>query len=227
MKKWICCILASAMVLGLAVGVYAAEATCTISADALTAQAGDSVTVPIRISDNPGFTNFAIALCYDREMLTLNAIENVAGDVTSVNLDAQEGAVVVSASAEAVTTDSVLFYAVFTVAADFSGTTEITPVVSYIRNNSAVFSVFESLTATVKAGTLEAENAILPGDANADGKVDLKDALLVRSYLNGRYAGGDTFAAAADVNGDGKIDQRDAIMIYAYANDKITAFSSK
>lgn len=231
MKKWICCILAVVLVLLLAIGVYAEETTCLISGDPLTAEPGETVTVPIRISGNPGFTNFAVELHYDSAALTLTAIEDVAGDVTSVNLAWADGdgilrGYVVSASAEVITADTVLFNAVFTVGADFSGSTEITPVVTYIRNNSAVFSVFQELTATVQSGTLEVEEAIVLGDVNGDGIVNLKDAVLVRAYLNGRYAGADNFARVADVNGDGKINMRDAVMIYAYANDTIAAFSA-
>lgn len=230
MKKWTCCILAAALLLSLATGVYAAEVTgCVISADSVTAEAGAEVTVPIRVSDNSGATNFSIRLYYDREALTLKTLENGAWDLISVNpdgIDEEKTActVVVGASAGAVTGESVLVNAVFTVNADFTGTTQITPAVNYIRNNSAVFSVFEEITATVESGTVEVGAGILLGDVNGDGTINLKDAMLVRAYINKRNNGGTTFEQAADVNGDGKIDMRDAMMIYAYANNKLAAF---
>lgn len=229
MKKWICCILAAVMVLALAVGVYAAESTCAISADSLTAAAGGTVTVPIRISENPGFTNFAMELHYDSEALTLTAIENVAGDVTSVNLSREDGdgnlcGYVVSASASAITEDTVLFNAVFTVSADFSDTTEITPVVSYIRNNSASFSVFEGVTASVEVGSVQAGSNIVLGDVNDDGNINAKDMQMVYKASIHEIILIEEQEKAADVNGDGKIDAKDMQLIYRYAIKDITEF---
>lgn len=232
MKKLICCILTLAMLLTLGVVAYAAEVTtCTLAADSLSASAGEEITVPIRITDNPGFTNFFLRLCYDPAALTLKALENVAGEAGSVNLQGQDAegracAVIVGASAEAVTGDQVLFNAVFTVNTDFSGSTEVTPAVEYLRNNSATFSLFQELTAAVQPGTLEVENTIILGDVDGNGIINVRDAVLVRGYINGRYPGGEAFLKAADVNGDGKVDMRDAAMIYGYVNGKLDKFSA-
>ena len=75
MKKITSVILAIALIFALAVTAMAAEiADCTVSADSVSATAGGTVTVPIRISGNRGFTNFGIALDYDREQLELLSI---------------------------------------------------------------------------------------------------------------------------------------------------------
>ena len=72
MKRITGVILAIALIFALAVTAMAAEiADCTVSADSVSATAGGTVTVPIRISGNRGFTNFGIALDYDREQLEL------------------------------------------------------------------------------------------------------------------------------------------------------------
>lgn len=229
MKKLICCILAAVLVLALAIGVYAEETTCVVSADALTAAAGDTVTVPVRISENPGFTNFAMELHYDSEVLTLTAIEAVAGDVTSVNLS-REGengescGYVVSASASAITEDTVLFNAVFTVSTDFSDTTEITPVVTYIRNNAATLSVFEAITATEKSGSVEPAAAILLGDVNGDGAINFDDMQLVYKAAAGMSELTDAQTEAADVDGNGTINFDDMQLVYKYAAGSIEAF---
>ena len=55
-------------------------ADCTVSADSVSATAGGTVTVPIRISGNRGFTNFGIALDYDREQLELLSIQTAEGE---------------------------------------------------------------------------------------------------------------------------------------------------
>ena len=62
MKKITSVILAVALIFALAVTAMAAEiADCTVSADSVSATAGGTVTVPIRISGTRGFTNFGIA----------------------------------------------------------------------------------------------------------------------------------------------------------------------
>lgn len=56
----------------------------------------------------------------------------------------------------------------------------------------------------------------LPGDANGDGEVDLRDAVRVTQYYNGWDV--EINLAAADANGDGEIDLRDAVRITQYYN---------
>lgn len=230
MKKLICCILAAAMLMILAVGVYATEVTtCTLTADSLSAGAGEEITVPVRIADNPGFTNFSLRLYYDPAVLTLKALEDVAGTVTSVNPEGQDEdgtacAIIVSASAEAVTGDCVLFNAVFTVNENASGTTAVTPKVGYIRNNSAVFSIFQELTATVQPGTLTVEDSVLLGDVNGDGKITSVDVTMLKMYLKNKYTLSSTQMQAADVNGDGKITSVDVTLLKMYMKNKLEKF---
>lgn len=230
MKKWTCCILAAALLLSLATGVYAAEVTgCVISADSVTAEPGAEVTVPIRVSDNPGVSNFSIRLYYDRDALTLKTLDSGAMDVVSVNPDGKdEGGtdclVVVGASAGAITGESILVSAVFTVNADFTGTTQITPAVNYIRNNSAVFSLFEEITATVESGTVEVEAGVLLGDVNGDGKITVMDMTMVKMYMKNKYTLSSAQIKAADVNGDGKITVMDATMLKMRVKNKLEKF---
>lgn len=227
MKKWICCILAAALLLSLTTVAYAAEVTtCTVTADTVTAGAGVEVSVPIRIAGKSGFTNFGISLEYDTEKLTLTGIETVAGDISAVNLDkdGSKGCYVTSASAAAVTGDVVLFTAVFTTAADFTGSTQVTPVVSYIRNNTVAFSVFENITATAESGTVEAGTEVLLGDVNGDGKITGMDVTVLKMYMKNKYTLSPTQMKAADVNGDGKITGVDVTMLKMYMKNKLAAF---
>lgn len=230
MKKLICCILAAVMLLGLAAVAYATEATtCTVTVDSLTVGAGEEVSVSLRLTDNPGFTNFGVFLNYDREMLTLERVEAVTGEITAVNpqwenADGSLSCYVTSASAEAVTGDAVLFTAVFTVSPNFTGSTLVTPVVSYIRNNSALFSVFEELTATAQPGTLEAAEEILLGDVNDDGKISAIDVTMVNMYMRNKYTLSQEQMKAADVTGDGKITAMDVTLIVMRMKNKLEKF---
>lgn len=246
MKKIISIMLSVLLLTGLVVTAVAAElTTCTVSADTVNASAGGEVTVPIRISDNPGFTNFGIALDYDREVLTLVSINTADGETVYLcgtlaaaspawdpasDANAKENPAfaadqtygyVTAASAEAIAEDGVLFTATFTVSEGFSGTAEITPIVSYIRNNTAVFSVFEEITATVEAGAVTMG---LLGDVNGDGEITPVDAAMTYSIANGKLEATEARRAAADVNGDGEIGPVDAAMIYSYANGKLAKF---
>ena len=52
----------------------------------------------------------------------------------------------------------------------------------YIRNNEAVFSIFEQIHATVTAGTV---NSVLVGDVNGDGIIEYNDVMLAyKAYLS-------------------------------------------
>lgn len=217
MKKLICCILALILIFGISFAAYAAEATsCVISADSVSAAAGGTVTVPIRITDHEGFTNFEIKLDYDRDALTLVSIDNCAGDVVSTNIAWEDGegnicGYAVSAASEAVTGDGILFEATFEASEDFSGTAEVVPVVGYVRNNSALFSVFENVTAQINTGEI---TAVAMGDVNGDGKVTTADALLVYKASIGEYTMTEAQEIIADSNGDGKVTTADALLIY-------------
>lgn len=57
-------------------------------------------------------------------------------------------------------------------------------------------------------------NAIAPGDANLDGKVNLKDATLILQHIDGWTVTADTYSA--DVNDDGKVNIQDVTLILQY-----------
>ena len=206
MKKRIAILLAALMVVAIPVTVAAEMTTCTVTADSVVAQPGQTVTVAIRIEDNPGFTNYAIALDYDRENMTLKSIE---GPVDSaVN---SESGLVVSASAEAVKDDCILFTATFEIAEDFEGPGAVTPQVQYIRNNEAVFSIFEEIHAAVQPGTV---TCILAGDVNGDGVVEYNDVMLAYKAFLGEAELTPEQLAAVDVSGNGTVEEAEYQAIY-------------
>lgn len=219
MKKVITIFLAVVLSLSLPVAVVAAELTgCIVKADAVEATAGETVTVAISVADNPGFTNFAILLDYDRANLTLTGIETAETDaLTSTNLVWQDEAgepfgYVVSAAAESVREDGVLFTATFEIAADFSGTAEVTPIVQYIRNNEAVISVFEPLRATVVPGAII---SVLGGDVNGDGIVEYDDVMLAYRAFCGKTVLTPEQLSVVDQNGNGTVEETEYLAIYA------------
>ena len=167
MKRITGVILAIALIFALAVTAMAAEiADCTVSADSVSATAGGTVTVPIRISGNRGFTNFGIALDYDREQLELLSIQTAEGETpylcgttVAVNTqwtgtDEKTFGYVTAALEEAATADGILFTATFRVSGDFSGTAAVQPVVQYMRSNKRLLSVFDAIPVTTVSGTV-------------------------------------------------------------------------
>lgn len=203
MKKLITILLAVVLSLGLALMAAADLTGCTVTADAVRGSAGGTVTVAVRVTDNPGFTNFAVRLDYDRENLTLIAMEPGPVGTAAVNPDRQEP-VCVAASAEAVKGDCVLFTATFEVAADFAGTAAVTPVVEYIRSSEAVLTVFEQLQAAVIPGSV---TSVVAGDVNGDGVVEYDDVMLAYRAFLGRAELTIQQLTVVDTNQNGAVEQ--------------------
>lgn len=223
MKRFIAIVLAVLLSLAFPLTVMAAELTgCVVTVDSVAGMPGETVTVAVRIADNPGFTNFAIALDYDREHLTLKSIETQNGDTpylcgehVSINKawDADEKVYgyVVSASADPVKENGILFTVTFEIAADFTGETQVTPVVRYIRNNEAVFSIFEELHAAITPGTVTSAQA---GDLNGDGIIEYNDVMLAYRAFLGEAELTPEQMAVVDANGNGTIEEAEYRAIY-------------
>lgn len=71
----------------------------------------------------------------------------------------------------------------------------------------------------------QAEESVIYGDVDGDGKINSADAALIYRVVNGGGELTEEQLQSADVNGDGKINAIDAAMIYSYVNGKISSFS--
>lgn len=223
MKKTIAICLAVLLSLVLPLTVMAAELTsCTVTADSVAGSPGETVTVAVRIADNPGFTNFAIALDYDREHLTLKGIETRDGDTpylcgsnVSINKawdeDGKAYGFVVSASAGPVKENGILFTVIFEIASDFVGEAQVTPVVKYIRNNEAVFSIFDEIHATLTGGTVM---SVLAGDVNGDDIIEYNDVMLAYKAFLGEAELTPEQMAVVDSNRNGTVEEAEYQAIY-------------
>ena len=89
--------------------------------------------------------------------------------------------------------------------------TTVTPVVHYVRNNSAVFSIFEEIRASVISGTI---TAIVAGDVTGDGVVEYDDVMQIYKASLGEVVLTDEQKILADINGDRVIDNLDVEEIY-------------
>ena len=225
MKKIIGIVLAVALIFALAVTAMAAEiADCTVSADPVSATAGKTVTVPIRITGNRGFTNFGIALDYDREQLELLSIQTAegetpylcgtvaAGNTQWADADGKTYGYVTAALEDAVTEDGILFTATFRVSENFSGTAAVQPVVQYMRSNKRLLSVFDTIPVTTASGTV---STMLVGDYDRDGQVDVFDAMGLYIAVLDDVDFSEDDINRLDFNRDGEVDVFDVMAIYA------------
>ena len=71
------------------------------------------------------------------------------------------------------------------------------------------------------------EPAVMTGDVNNDGVIDIMDSILVQKYTSDEAELTPEQLEAADVNGDGSVYVLDAMDIQKYASDKISEFSKK
>lgn len=223
MKKSIGILLVVLLSLTLTLTVMAVELTnCTVTAETVSGAPGETVTVEIQIAENPGFTNFAIALDYDREHLTLKSIETedgnapyLCGSNVSINKtwdgEEKEYGFVVSASADPVKGNGTLFAVTFEIAADFVGEAQVTPMVQYIRNNEALFSVFEEIDAEATSGAVL---SVLEGDVNGDGIIEYDDVMLAYKAFLGEAELTAEQMAAVDANGNGTVEETEYQAIY-------------
>jgi hypothetical protein len=87
-------------------------------------------------------------------------------------------------------------------------------------------------TFTSNAGTFDSRfsiklyNAVIKGDANDDGVVDIADAVCIVNYVVGKPTPS-FVAAAADANSDGDVDIADAVHIVNFVVGKINALARK
>ena len=223
MKKFIALFLVVLLSLAIPFQVLAAELTsCIVTTESVAGAPGEEVTVEVRIADNPGFTNLAIALDYDREHLTLKSIETkdgnnpyLCGSNVSINKtwdkEDKEYGFVVSASADPVKENGILFTVTFEIAADFVGEAQVTPVVQYIRNNEAVFSIFEQIHAAVTAGAV---TSVLVGDVNGDGMIEYNDVMLAYKAFLGEAELTEAQMAVVDTDRSGTIEEAEYQAIY-------------
>ena len=214
MKRITGVILAIALIFALAVTAMAAEiADCTVSADSVSATAGGTVTVPIRISGNRGFTNFGIALDYDREQLELLSIQTAEGETLYLC------GTTVAVNTQWTGTDektfgyvtAALVTATFRVSGDFPGTAAVQPVVQYMRSNKRLLSVFDAIPVTTVSGTV---STVLVGDYDQNGTVNALDVMgLYRAVISGTDFSEEDLDRL-DVNRDGMINALDIMAIY-------------
>ena len=80
------------------------------------------------------------------------------------------------------------------------------------QSGYVVFTTKHFSTYLVTRTNLVSSDDVTYGDANGDGKIDSRDAVVIKKYVAG-FTGFTIDLEASDVNADGKVDTRDAVKI--------------
>lgn len=204
------------------------------------AKAGDTITIPVKITDNPGILGFHFTLRYNKDVLTPQPVSQTTFEGQVISQYAEAGNVLKGGE---------LTTAVKEDAADGSGANEAMNIswyhVSEMDEDGVLFQVSfqvaEGLDTAVSdllldCGTMVGEdNALIvptvrdgevtivdganaelkKGDVYIDSKVDERDSILLAKYLVGRTGINLSEAQleAADVYLDGKVNTKDSVRL--------------
>lgn len=198
MKRILAFLVATMLLCGMCVS---AEAVPTISVGSATAYAGDTVSIPVSLENNPGINSFTLGVEYDSESLQFDGFSY---ENTGLSGSFEAGGKIVWLN----TTDSdyngEIFTLEFTVL-DTAAPGQTAVTVTYEKGDICNFAM-EDIDFAVSAGSV---NIAVKGDVDTDGDLDADDLVKLRKILLGISEA----AASADVNGDTNIDIRDLVAI--------------
>lgn len=208
MRKMIKAILIGTLIFSMGISVNAEEnKECTVTVDSVYATEGKTITMPVKISENPGFTNIAIAVDYDKdslELISLNTNDDMSsylcGSLVSKNnaWTDKDGiyAYLNGAMAEAVSEDGILFTVTFKTKEEFITDAAVRPVVQYIRNYDVDTAVFEEVEVVESAGKVM---YVKEGDFSGDGEFNAFDLMDVVVAFNQKMELSDKQKAALNI----------------------------
>lgn len=177
----------------------------------LSARPGDTVTVPVTLTNNPGLITAKITLNFDDTRLQLMSAEDTGLLTGGVFGNTMASPYVLTWEKGDQTADNtengILANLTFKVLEGAAvGTAALTAEVSDTGNTA-----MESVALSVTDGAVNVTD-YFPGDVNSDGAVELLDVTVLRRFIAG-WSGVTLDQAAADVNGDDEIGLDDAVIL--------------
>lgn len=175
----------------------------------------DEITVPIKISNNTGISNFGFTLLYDSNSLKPVSVDNgsVWTPELASNMEYGEGQIFISSSTDSnKTADGTIVEVTFKITREVGQLNFDIEVDNFGKINAN--NKLSSFLPNVKSGSIifniDKSDYIL-GDVNGDGKIDSGDATIVLlHYAKIKILDNELMA---DVNRDGKVDSGDATLI--------------
>lgn len=188
-----------------------------ISMTSANAKAGEEIEVQIKLENNPGITALRLVVYYDEDALEMTGFE--FGDAlssmnkgTSENYGNDYSFSMYSATADLTDcgTLAIIKFKVKEDAAD--GEYPIT--IAYDPDD--IFNLAgDCVDFDIEIGAVIVNSCLL-GDVNNDGKINMRDVVLLQQVVNGWNV---TYNKdAADYNGDGKTNMRDIVALQQYIN---------
>lgn len=187
-----------------------------IVAESKTAKKGDSFDLTISLKNNPGLASLKLKVAFDADLTLTGVTYNSALGGQSMQPQKPDSPVTLNwyNGAADLNGDPVFATLTFTVSETaVEGDHAIT--LSYDADD--VYNIAEeNVEFAVVNGTVEVINYI-PGDINADSKVNNKDLTRLFQYLSDWDVEVD--GHALDVNGDGKVNNKDLTRLFQYLSD--------
>lgn len=179
---------------------------------------GQTVEIPVVLSNNPGMMAMEFTISYDPAALQL--VDIINGGLFdnfswSVGYARSSGSATITLGGPDEIADTTGNGTVVTLVFQIVGeSTESAVSITYLNGN--IYSGDTgSVDAVIDNGFVEIKTYIA-GDVNRDGIVDIKDVTVLRRYLAGTTAETDVDVQASDCNGDGVVDIKDVTILRRY-----------
>jgi hypothetical protein len=192
--------------------------TLIITAESVKVMNGNWATITLMVEQNPGFQGMSLyPVIKDANGNQVFWPWEVDNTNSAFNFDVNVGTMIVLTADEDCTDTGVLLEVCFFIGEEVE-VGEYT--ISFQLYQDECFNEANEIVAVeLPTISVNALNAVY-GDANGDGTVSLKDALLLRQYLANRDpdTGESSLAveAGADANGDGTVSLKDALLLRQY-----------
>ena len=179
-----------------------------LSLGSATAQPGQTVKLPVTLSNNPGLCGMSFAISYDKTYLTLEDYD-CTGDILTPGdwtVGIGEGEKALWLQSDQTDANGEILTLVFRLADNApQGTISVT-----LTDCLAVDGEGSPCTLTLEAGTVTVASGIL-GDVNGDGRVTSADAKRLRRFLSGQSVTIEN--GNADLNADGTVNIFDLLLL--------------
>lgn len=180
------------------------------SAGSVTCAAGDTVTIPVTLTDNAGFVSANLTLTYDSSVLTLVSVEDSGTLEGAVHSDSLTSPYRLAWNNDLSSADGTAEGEAARLT--FAVSSDAAPGEYPLHLSVPKYGILNASGRPVDCGFADGVIRVgLPGDGSGDGIVDSADALLLRKYLAGWNV--TINETNADVNGDGKINAMDSVIL--------------
>lgn len=197
----------------------APETVLAVDFDKTSYQKGDTAIATIRTPE-ASFDTFSTLLTYDADKLAFQSLRLTEPMMETAMLETESGLRFGGASLEGAAQSDVIATVTFTVLADGPAEAQTAP-----QQTALLLSgYYVNMSATDLMALLAMPEAVLYGDLNGDGEIDITDAGLLIQYCNGMRELTEEQLAAVDLDGDGEISMDDAALLIRYCNGLINSF---